>query len=113
MHKKIFAVLYGLIALVCCWVAFSSGYTISSLEKVGYCSSIILFVYLYIDFKINKKFTYSALFVIILYLFHFGQLVLLTFFSSSYEHIRILLLLDTNHALYGFRIMTAKMLSLF
>lgn len=54
MHKKIFAVLYGLIALVCCWVAFSSGYTISSLEKVGHCSTIILFAYLYIDFKISK-----------------------------------------------------------
>lgn len=112
MHKKIFVVLYGLIALVCCLVAFSSGYTNSSLEKVGHCSTIILFAYLYVDFKINKKFTYSALFVIILYLFHFGQLVLLTFFSDSYEHIRILLLLDTNHALYGFRIMTASLAAL-
>ena len=61
MHKKTFVVLYGLIALVCCWVAFSSGYTISSLEKVGYCSSIILFAYLYIDFIIVNLELYNKI----------------------------------------------------
>ena len=112
MHNKLFVVLYGLIALVCCCIAFSSGFTESSLVVLGYCSTIILFSFLFCDYKINNRFTYSALFVLILYLFHFGQLMLLTFFSDSYEHVRFLLLLNTSKALYGFRTMLASLTAL-
>lgn len=105
-------VLYGLISLVCSYIASSSGSAESSLVKVGYSSAIILFSFLYFDYKINGRFTYSALFVIILFLFHFGQLMLLTFFSDSYEHIRFLLLIDNSKALYGFRVMTMSLSAL-
>lgn len=112
MHKKLLVILYGLIALVCNFIAFSSGSTESSLVVVGYSCTTILFTFLYFDYKINNRFTYSALFVLILYLFHFGQLMLLTFFSDSYEHIRFLLLLNNSKALYGFRTMAASLSAL-
>lgn len=112
MHKKSLVLIFGLVAIIFNIIAFNSGNTDSELITVGYCSSIILLLYLLIDYKVNARFTYPALFVIILFLFHFGQLMLLTFFFSSYEHVRFLILLDTNQALYGFRIMTASLSSL-
>lgn len=112
MSRKVLAVLYGFIASLCSYLAFISGPTDSSLVVVGYYSAVVLFLYLIFDYKINHRFTYSALFVLILYLFHFGQLMLLTFFSDSYEHVRFLLLLDTSQALYGFRVMLASLSAL-
>ena len=112
MNKRIFALVYGLIAIIGSIVAFMTSDSEKSLSVIGYCCTIILFSFLYFDYKINRRFTYSALFVIILFLFHFGQLMLLTFFSDSYEHIRFLLLIDNSKALYGFRVMTMSLAAL-
>lgn len=112
MSRQVLAILYGFIASLCNYLAFLSGSTDSSLVVVGYYSAAVLFLFLIFDFRINHRFTYSALFVLILYLFHFGQLALLAFFSDSYEHIRFMLLLDTSQALYGFRVMLASLSAL-
>lgn len=109
MHNKAFSLLFGLLALSICIIAFSSGESDAALPVVGYCCTAVLISYLYFDYKINKRFTYSALFILVLFLFHFGQLMLLTFFYKSYEHVRFLGLLDTRQSLYGFRIMTASL----
>lgn len=112
MNKKIIPILYGMFAFLCCFVATTVGGSDTALQVVGYCCTAILFFYLYCDFKVSNRFTYSALFVLILFLFHFGQLMLLTYFAKSYEHVRFLVLLDTSKSIYGFRIMTYSLASL-
>lgn len=112
MNKRIFALVYGLIAIIGSIVAFMTSDSEKSLSVIGYCCTIILFSFLLIDYRINKGFSYSALFVLILFLFHFGQLILFTYFSNSYEHIRFLGLLEVPQSLYGFRIMTASLSAL-
>lgn len=111
-RKKLLSFLYALIAIVCNIISFNSGTSDSALNAVGYSCAIVLISFLAIDYKINRRFSYAALFVLILFIFHFGQLMLLTFFTKSYEHIRFLVLLDTNMSLYGFRIMTASLSAL-
>ena len=110
--KSILVGLYFVIALICNVVALNSGTTDESYSMVGYSCLTILFSYLFVDYKVNKRFSYASLFVIILFLFHFGQLMLLTFFLDTYSHIRFLVLLDTAEALYGFRVMTASLSAL-
>lgn len=113
MNSNMFlSIIYGFIAILCNIVSFNSGHNDHALNIIGYSSTVVLLSFLLIDYKINKRFTYSALFVLILFLFHFGQLMLLTFFSKSYDHIRFMMLLDTDESLYGFRIMTASMSAL-
>lgn len=112
MNKIVITILYSFIALTCCIISCFSEESDKSLPIVGYCSITVLFSYLFFDYWVNNRFTYSALFVLILYLFHFGQLVLLTFFMDSYDHIRFLELIDIGKALYSFRIMTISISAL-
>lgn len=104
--------LYFIVAVICNIVSVYSGFSISSLQTVGYCSIFILLSYSYIDYKLNKRFSFSSLFVIILFLFHFGQLMIYSFFSDIYDHVRFLLLLKDSDSLYGFRIMTISLSAL-
>ena len=112
MRKDLYLYIYILISIVCNALSFLSGQTEEALVVIGNCCTVVLFSYLFFDYKVNTKFTYSALFVLILFLFHFGQLMLQTFFSKSYEHIRFLLLLDVKESLYGFRVMTLSLSAL-
>lgn len=112
MSKRGFIVIYFIIALVSDIVAMSGSVSVDSLTHVGYASTAILLSFLFADYKINRSFSYSSVFILVLFLFHFGQLVLLTYFVNIYSHVRILLLLDVKEALYGFRMMTLALSTL-
>lgn len=112
MKNKFLVFIYLIVTLILNIVSVSSGNTDDSLITVGYVSMFVLVLYLIFDYKINARFSFASLFVIVLFVFHFGQLMLLTFFSNVYSHIRFMLLLDTKDALFGFRMMTMALSAL-
>ena len=105
MNNIKYTFIFGIIIFFSNIYSFSSGVGIDALHGVGVSATIILTSFLFLDYKINKRFSYAGLFSIILFLFHFGQLILFTYFEDIYPHIRFLLLLSPVNALYGFRIM--------
>lgn len=98
---------YLLIGAICNFVPrISGGDALKDLKLVGWFSAINLIAFLLINTKAHKKaLNFNAMFALILYVFHFGQLVLYTFFRNIYSHVRFLLLLDARDALYGFNCM--------
>lgn len=81
------------------------GDSYSQLYTLGHVCTIELIAFIMCDYKINKKLSYAVIFVCVLFLFHFGQLMLFTYFQNIYPHIRFLLLLDDKEAVYGFKMM--------
>lgn len=51
----------------------------------------------------GKYLTFSFVLVSVLFIFNFGQLIILTFFSEVYSHVRFLRLMSETEAVYGFR----------
>lgn len=75
-----------------------------ALKWLGGICLIELVAFLIFNTKLNKKFlNYGTIFILVLFLFNFGQLQINTFFSSIYPHVRFLLLLTPESALYGFQ----------
>lgn len=105
--KKYYKYLFGYVILILLTAGISFIPIINStisLKVLGVLSVIELCVFL----GINKKFVgsfinFSTLFVFVLYVFNFGQLVILTFFRGVYSHVRFLNLMMPKEALYAFR----------
>ena len=75
-----------------------------ALKWLGGICLIELVLFFIFNTKFNRKFlNYSVVFVVVLYVFNFGQLQINTFFSNIYPHVRFLLLMSPEAALYGFQ----------
>ena len=73
---------------------------------MGHISTIELISFLFCSYKLNQyRLNFSIIFILVLFLFHFGQLMLFTYFRDIYSHIRFLLLMNEQEAVYGFRMM--------
>lgn len=105
MKNNIF--IFILIAIIGCISSYTFiGTPEQILVALGHVCTIELASFLYINYKVsNKQFSYSSLFIIVLFIFHFGQLILYTWFSDIYNHFRFLLLMEPYEALHGYRIM--------
>lgn len=78
----------------------------SQLLLLGHISTIELISFLFCSYKLNQyRLNFSIIFILVLFLFHFGQLMLFTYFRDIYSHIRFLLLMNEQEAVYGFRMM--------
>lgn len=78
----------------------------SQLSMLGNISTVELVCFLFCCFRLNQyRLNFSTIFILVLFLFHFGQLVLFTYFRDIYPHIRFLLLMDEKEAVLGFRMM--------
>lgn len=106
-NSLLYCFLYFFVGTVCNIIpCLSNSYALKNLELIGWFSAINLFSFLFINATTHKKaVNFNAVFAVILYVFHFGQLVLYTFFRNIYSHIRFLILLDAKDALYGFKCM--------
>ena len=76
-----------------------------SLKILGIVCTIELIMFLFFSYRICKrKINFSMIFILVLYLFNFGQLMIYTFFKGIYSHVRFLHLFANNESLYGFQI---------
>lgn len=98
---------YAVVAIICNILPFLLfGDALSKLSVLGVICTFELLIFLLINAKLHGTIlNFGTLFSVVLYIFHFGQLVLFSFFKALYGHIRILLLLEAEDALYGFQCM--------
>jgi|GEM_PF-3129238 len=108
MNSKAYLILFVLVGLVgCALLGVSSNPPMSQLYHIGYFTTFELILFLFANYRIGKKsISYSSVFISVLFVFHFGQLVLYSFFQGLYSHIRFLLLLTPENAVHGFLFMT-------
>jgi len=100
--KNSYTVLAILVFLICNFLTFfTDGDNYTKLSTLGVLSLMELVVFIMVDYKQNKNLTFATIFILVLFLFHFGQLMLYTFFKNVYPHIRFLILLDVSKALWG------------
>lgn len=90
----------------CALLGMSISPPMEILYYLGYFISFEFVLYLMVNYRISgKNVTYSSVFISVLFLFHFGQLVLYSFFQGVYSHIRFLYLLTPENASQGFLLM--------
>ena len=51
----------------------------------------------------GRVLNFAAVFVLVLFVFNFGQVMINTYFKNIYSHVRFLLLLNPEDSLYGFK----------
>lgn len=91
----------------CLIVSADPSAPLSILYHLGYFTIFELLLFVYFDYKQKDgHLSYASVFVFILFIFHFGQLFLYSFFQKEYSHIRFLLLLTPEESVYGFKYMT-------
>lgn len=106
--KSLFSgIIYLLLTYCICLKLHAS--ELDALVGLRYLGYICLFELL-VFFALHKYssgylFEYSVIFVFVLFIFNFGQLMIYTYFKDIYHHVRFLLLMSNNHAYYGFTIM--------
>jgi len=107
--NTIYCWIFSLVGLGCNLIPALAGVqTHEEMRLLAYCSIFELTLFCAINTKIHGRLAnYGTMFVLILYIFHFGQLVLFAFFIEIYSAIRILKLLDAEDVLYGFSCMHA------
>lgn len=105
VRKMILFYAYLLFVFILCVISFNlSGDTYLSLKNLGIICVIELIGFSYVNAKMNGRFlNFSTIFIIVLFVFNFGQLMINTFFTHIYSHVRFLLLLSPEDALYGFK----------
>ena len=92
--------------LGCFSLSFFLEPTAIGLELLGHVSLATLIVFLISNYKIcGKHLNYSAIFCIVLYIFHFGQLLIFTYFIDVYPHVRFIVLMSLKDAVHGFLMM--------
>ncbi len=76
-----------------------------SLKILGASCALELLFFIICNKKIDGRYlNFSSVFMLVLFVFNFGQLILYTFFHAVYSHIRFLVLFNPAEALYGFKI---------
>ena len=74
------------------------------LSFLGVLSFIEFVLFLVLNARITKTlFNYASVFLSVLFLFNFGQLMIYTFFRPIYSHVRFLVLMPAADAAYGLR----------
>lgn len=82
------------------------GNTMISLRILGVACLVECITFLIFNKRaIGSAWNFSTLFVLILFVFHFGQLMIFSFLRFLYHHVRFLNLMEAEDALYGFRFM--------
>lgn len=109
VRKKSFisGMLYLLVTFCVCFALQACRLSaLVGLKYLGYICffELILFLFLH-KYSSGYTFEYSVVFVFVLFIFNFGQLMIYTFFREIYQHVRILLLMSENNVYYGFTIM--------
>lgn len=69
------------------------------------CLLEIALFFIFHRYSTGYNFEFSVVFVFVLYIFNFGQLMIYTFFRGVYSHVRFLLLMSEENAYYGFLVM--------
>ena len=103
-NALIYLISYVFISLVCnISVLCLQGSTLEQLKMMGCLYFFELLFFLLLNGKAHGRFlNFSNVFVLILFMFHFGQLMIHSFFTGIYSHVRFLLLLNVDEAFYGF-----------
>lgn len=101
-----------ILCLLYVWFVFFSNLYIFSLKSelhlmlriIGHTSLICLITFCCINGKMVGRFlNYANVFIVVLYVFHFGQLIIYTYFQKIYSHVRFLLLLTLQESVWGFQ----------
>lgn len=107
--KKTFCslMLYSLMLLIFNVNIYSiSSNPLDGVRIVGTLALIELLSFIVLNSFINGKIiNFATLFMIVLFIFNFGQVVILLFFEGIYSHVRFLLLLTNAESFYGFKSM--------
>lgn len=75
--------LYFFVAIMCILTSYMYHNKENVFFVLGVCCLIELFIYLYVNKRImGSLLNYSAIFIIVLFVFHFGQVMLLAFFED-------------------------------
>lgn len=109
VRKKSFfsGILYLLITFCTCLVLQACKLeALVGLRYLGYICLLELIAFFVLHkYSSGYSFEYSVIFVLVLFVFNFGQLMIYTFFREIYHHVRFLLLMNDSDAYYGFIIM--------
>ncbi len=74
------------------------------LSMVGYFCFVEIILFMIINAIVMGRFlSFSIIFVLVLFLFNFGQLMIYVFFANIYHQVRFLLLLSAEEAFYGYK----------
>ena len=105
----IFKCTFFLICLFCTIISFIFYDASNPFLYVGISLLIELISYLFFSYKIRKKIiSFSTIFVLILFIFQFGQVVILSFFPGLIKKYNLRIVLqyfNTTECIYGLRIM--------
>lgn len=81
----------------------------AGLTYLGVACSVEFGVFLWSIMKINGRFlNFSTIFISVLFVFNFGQLIIYTYFRGIYSHVRFLNLFTASEALRGFKFINAS-----
>lgn len=109
VRKKSFfsGIIYLLITYcICLKLHVSELDALVGLRYLGYiCLFELLAFFVLHKYSSGYLFEYSVIFVFVLFVFNFGQLMIYTYFRNIYHHVRFLLLMSKDHAYYGFTLM--------
>ena len=113
-NNVIYTLFFFLATVVIQIVIFNiSEYNYNSLNILGNLCLTELIIFLFVNAIISRKIiSFSSLFIMILFLFHFGQLMIYAYFRSIYSHVRFLLLLNLPNAIHGFKLINLVFLSI-
>lgn len=100
-----FTLIYIILITICNLITFSlTGDAYTGLRVIGHFCVIELLTFLIFNSIVIGRFlNYSMIFVLVLFIFNFGQLVIYNYFQTIYAHVRFLLLLPVQDALYGYK----------
>lgn len=107
--------LYFIILVICNIISLNNFFDddLVSLKALGIICLIELIAFIICNKIITKKvLNFAVVFILVLFLFNFGQLMIYTFLKGIYSHVRFLLLLNNKESLYGFRIINLAFASI-
>lgn len=101
----IWSLIFIIISISCnVAVFFQRGDEESQIFVLGYILLVELVFFLIANCKVsNHVLNFGMVFIIVLFIFNFGQVIINTYFKSLYPHVRFLLLLSKEDAIFGFK----------
>lgn len=101
----IWSLIFIIISISCNVAVFcQNGDEESQIFVFGYILLIELVLFLIANSKVsNQVLNFGMVFIIVLFIFNFGQVIINTYFKSLYPHVRFLLLLSKQEALFGLK----------
>lgn len=101
----IWSLIFIIISISCNAAVFcQSGDEESQIFVLGYILLVELVFFLIANSKVsNHVLNFGMVFIIVLFVFNFGQVIINTYLKSLYPHVRFLLLLSKEEALFGLK----------